>query len=127
MAAIFTVDSSYAQNTTDQATQIVRGTITLSGNYGTGSSHGDTLSFANIYGIQSNSAPLRVLIYEQPAPGTAPSFYEAVYQKQATTATIANGAVNFNLAGVEYSQGTSYSGAIATAVWKCEAVFNCYV
>ena len=124
MAAVATVDSSYAQNDTTQSTQIVRGTVTLSGNYGTGSSHGDTLSFAKIYGIQSTSVPLRVFIYEQPPAGTAPSFYSAVYQKGTT---IANGAVNFSLAGTEYTEGSAYSGAIATAVWKFEAVFSTFV
>jgi len=124
MAATATVDSSYAQNDTTQATQIVRGTITLSGNYGTVSSHGDTLSFAGIYGIQSGSIPLAVFIYEQPPAGTAASMYSAVYQKGTS---IANGAVNFSLAGTEYTEGSAYSGAISTAVWKFEAVFPTFV
>ena len=124
MATAVTVDSSYAQNDTTHSTQSVRGTVTLSGNYGSASSHGDTLSFASVYGIQSRSVPLRVSIYEQPATGTAPSFYEAVYQ-QGTT--IANGAVNFSKAGTEYSEGSAYTGAIASAVWKFEAVFPTFV
>ena len=99
------------------------GTLTLSGNYGTSGSHGDTLSFANIQGILTQSSPIHVEVYEQPAPGVAPSFYAAVFQKKASGATIANGAVNFNLAGTEYTQGSAYSGAIATAVWKFKAWF----
>jgi len=101
------------------AEAIYQGTLTLSGNYGTGSSHGDTLSFAS-GSILSNSVPNRVEIYEQPAAGTAPSFYSAIFQPGTT---IANGAVNFSLAGTEYTQGTAYSGAIATAVWKFRAWF----
>jgi hypothetical protein len=124
MAAIATIDSSYAQNDTTQATQIVRGTITLSGNYGTGTSHGDTLSFANIYGIQSRSIPLRVFIYEQPPAGTAPSYYHAVFQ-QGTT--IADGAVNFSLSGTEYTEGSAYAGVLASAVWKFEAIFPTFL
>jgi hypothetical protein len=118
------VDSTYARNDTTQATQIVRGTLTLSGNYGTNSSHGDTLSFAGIFGIQSRSVPLRVLIYEAPPAGTAPSFYSAVFQPGTTNA---NGAVNFSLAGTEYTEGNAYSGAISTAIWKFEAVFPVFV
>jgi len=124
MAITVATTSSYAQNDVTSATQIVRGTLTLSGNYGTGSSHGDTVSFASLYGIQSHSTPLRVFIYEQPPAGTAPSFYSAVYQKGTT---IANGAVNFSLAGTEYTQGSAYAGAISTATWVFEAVFSTFV
>jgi hypothetical protein len=124
MATALAVTSSYAQNDVTSATQIVRGSMTLSGNYGTGSSHGDTVSFANIYGIQSQSIPLRVFIYEAPPSGTAPSFYEANYCPGTTNA---NGVVNFSLAGTEYSEGTAYSGALASAVWKFEAVFPAFV
>ena len=124
MAVAVSVDSSYAQNDTTQATQVVRGTLTLSGNYGGASTHCDTVSFANVYGIQSRSVPGRVFIYEQPAAGTAPSFYSAVYQKGTT---IANGAVNFSLAGSDYTEASAYSGAIASAVWKFEAIFPCFL
>jgi hypothetical protein len=100
--------------------QIYQGALTLSGNYGGAASHGDTLSFANIFGLLSQRPPLKVEIYEQPAAGVAPSFYSAVFQ---LGTTIANGAVNFSLAGTEYTQGTAYAGAIATAVWKFRAWF----
>lgn len=121
---VATVDTSYlgAQDNS-QSEQFYVGTLTLSGNYGTSSSHGDTLSFASVQNLLSNSAPIRVEIYEQPAPGTAPSYYAAVYQKKATGATIANGAVNFSLAGTEYTEASAYSGVIATAVWKFRAWF----
>ena len=122
MAIAAKIDSTYAVNDTTQATQIVRGTLTLSGDYGSGTSHGDTCNFG-IYGIQSKTL-LRCFIYEEPAAGTAPSFYTAVYQ-QGTT--IENGAVNFALAGTEYTEGSAYSGAIASAVWKFEAVFQAFV
>jgi hypothetical protein len=121
---VATIDTAYlgASDNTDRE-QFYVGTLTLSANYGTSSSHGDTCSFSNVQGLQSQSAPTRVEIYEQPAPGTAPSYYSAVYQKKATGATIANGAVNFALAGTEYTQGSAYSGVIATAVWKFRAWF----
>lgn len=121
---VATLDTGYLGSSDNtQSEQFYEGTLTLSSNYGTSSSHGDTLSFSSVQGLQSQSAPIRVEIYEQPAPGTAPSFYSAVYQKKATGATIANGAVNFSLAGTEYTQGSAYSGVIATAVWKFRAWF----
>jgi hypothetical protein len=120
MATSISVDkgSSGVPDTTGYEA-IYQGTITLSGNYGTSTSHGDTLSFSNA-SILSNSVPNRVEIYEQPAAGTAPSFYTAVYQPGST---IANGAVNFSLAGTEYTEASAYSGAIASAVWKFRAWF----
>ena len=121
MATSIAVDNSILPNGADVTNreQFYTGTITLSGNYGGASSHGDTLSFANS-NIISNSVPIKVEIYEQPAAGTAPSFYTAVYQ---IGTTIANGAVNFALAGTEYTQASAYSGAIASAVWKFRAWF----
>lgn len=105
---------------TTQREQFYTGTLTLSGNYGGASTHGDTCSFGNISGLLSQSVPIRVEIYEQPAAGTAPSFYTGVYQ---LGTTIANGAVNFSLAGIEYTQASAYSGAVSTAVWKFRAWF----
>ena len=116
-----TLDNSILPNGGDvtQREQFYTGTIALSGNYGGGATHGDTLNLA-IPGVSSNSVPTRVEIYEQPSAGTAPSFYTGVYQKGTT---IANGAVNFSLAGVEYAEGTAYAGALAAAVWKFRAWF----
>jgi hypothetical protein len=126
MATVVTVDPTYARNDTSQSTQIVRGTITLSGNYGTSTSHGDTLSFANVYGIQSRSIPLRVFIYEQPAAGVAPTFFEATYQAGTTNA---NGAVNFQKGGTELTEAVAYSSANvgSPAIWKFEAIFPTFV
>jgi hypothetical protein len=95
--------------------------LALSGNYGGGATHGDTLSFANIFGLLSQKVPLTVKIYEQPPAGTAPSFLNAVF---CPGTTIANGVVSFSSTfGTEYTQGSAYSGAIATAVWKFRAWF----
>lgn len=100
--------------------QLYQGTLVLSGNYGGAATHGDTLSFANISGLLSQTVPLAVEIYEQPAAGVAPSFYSAIFQPGST---IANGAVNFSLNGVEFTQGNAYSGVLAAAVWKFRAWF----
>lgn len=124
MAIAVAITSSYAQNDTTQATQIVRGTLTLSGNYGGASTHGDTCSFANVYGIQSRSVPIRVFIYQQPASGTAPGNCTGTY---CPGTTIANGVVSFANAGSELSGGSAYTGATASAVWVFEAVFPLYL
>ena len=124
MAIAVSIDKTYAQNDTSQATQIVRGTLTLTGTYGTASSHGDTVDFSKVYGIQSRSIPRRVFVYEAPPSGTAPSMYMAVFCPGTTNA---NGVVSFSLAGTEYTEASSYSGAISTAVWKFEAIFPTFV
>ena len=103
--------------------QIYQGTLTLSGNYGGAATHGDTLSFANIFGLLSTKIPLKVEIYEQPPAGTAPSFFNAVF---CPGTTIANGVVSVATAyGTEYTQGNAYSGVapLAAAVWKFRAWF----
>ena len=101
--------------------QVYQGTLTLSANYGGAATHGDTLSFSNIFGLQSQKVPLKVEIYEQPPAGTAPSFLQAVF---CPGTTIANGVLSFSSAfGTEYTQGSAYAGAIATAVWKFRAWF----
>ena len=63
----------------DAYTVTVFGTFTLSGNYGTSSSNGDTLNLSNLFyqGLQgpSNQVPIEVRISEAPAAGTAASGY----------------------------------------------------
>lgn len=127
MAITATIDSSYAQNDTTQATQIARGTLHFSGNY---VANGDTLSFANLYGIQSLTTPLRVFVYEAPPAGTAPSGY--LY-------TFAPGTSNANGKLVVMNTGAALSGplgqlgagaypaAITGAVVKFEAIFTPFV
>jgi hypothetical protein len=123
MITIGALAGGQAQNDTTQATQIVRAPITLSGNYGSSSptdTHGDTLSFSGVFGIQSNSIPIRVFVYQQPASGTAPGNCTGVYCP-GTTAN--NGVISFANAGTELTRGSAYAGAAASAVWVIEAVF----
>ena len=120
MAAVFTIDPVLGSSDVTQDESFYTGTITLSGSYGGGATHGDTLSFANVKGLQSLRVPLKVSIYEQPPAGTAPSYYAAVFCPGTTQA---NGVVNFSLAGTEYPEGTTYTGVLSTAVWKCRCWF----
>jgi hypothetical protein len=105
---------------TTQATQIARFSITLTGNYGSSGSHGDTLDFGKVYGIQSQAVPIRVFVYQQPASGTAPGNCTAIF---CPGTTIHNGVVSFFNAGTELTGGSAYTGATAAAVWVVEAVF----
>lgn len=116
-----------AANDTTQATQVVRFPITLSANYGATSptdTHGDTIDFGKVYGIQSQSVPIRVAVYQQPASGTAPGNCTGVF---CPGTTIHNGVISFANAGTELTRGSAYTGAASTAVWVVEAVFPAFV
>lgn len=123
MAIAVAINQTQTIYDTTSQTQIVRGTLTLTGTYGATSpadTHGDTCSFGGLYGIQSNSVPLRVLVYQAPASGTAPGNCTGVF---CPGTTIANGVVSFANAGTELTRNSAYTGAASTAVWKFEAVF----
>lgn len=98
---------------------VYQGTLTLTGNYGGSTTHGDTLNLGNA-SIVSNAVPLRVEIYQQPASGTAPGNCTGVY---CPGTTIANGVVSFANGGTELTGGSAYTGATSTAVWKFRAWF----
>jgi hypothetical protein len=114
----------YAANDTTQATQVARFPITLSGNYGGANTHGDTIDFGTVYGIQSQSVPIRVLVYQQPPAGTAPGNCTAIF---CPGTTIHNGVISFANAGTELTEDAAYEGAAAAAVWFVEAVFPAMV
>jgi len=127
MAIAVTIDQTYAQNDTTQSTQIVRGTLHFTGNYVT---NGDILSFANVYGIQSTSVPLRVFVYEAPPAGTAPGGYEYVF---CPGTTIANGKLVVLVGAAAISlpmaqlAAAAYPAGITGGVVKFEAIFNTFV
>jgi hypothetical protein len=120
MAIAAKMISSYAQNDTTQSTQIVRLALTLTGNYGGSTTHGDTIDLGTVYGIQSQSVPIRVFVYQQPAAGTAPGNTTGIF---CPGTTIHNGVISFANAGTELTGGAAYTGAAAAAVWVVEAVF----
>lgn len=124
MATAITLNKNIPIGDTTSATQVVRGTVALTGNYGAASGHGDILSFANIYGIQSRSIPLNVIFTETPPAGTAPSGYLFGF---APGTTNANGKLTI-MSGVatEYSQGSAYSAALTGAVVSFVAYFPIY-
>lgn len=86
--------------------QVVEGTMTLSGNYGTASSHGDPVDFSSAF-IQSDYSPTFVVIKEDQGAGNAPLGLKFNY---ATGTTIANGVLQINNGTTEITEGTAYSG-----------------
>ena len=103
MSAIATVTQPYIDST--QNLFIVYGTIALTGDYGSGSSHGDTLDLSQL-GVPSDQLPLSVDIYEQSPAGGVPSGNIFRYMFGTTQA---NGSLSvFTAAGSEFSEGTDY-------------------
>ena len=115
----FSAGSQVADKT--QGAIIVYGTATLSGNYGTASSHGDPFDFTTIAPPFSwgDQAPSRVEVYEQPAAGVAALGYRLVYCPGPTLAapTQAGGVLcilgtgaSSGQGGTELTEGSAYSG-----------------
>ena len=109
------INSDFTQNQ-----NVVDGSFSFGGNYGTAGSHGDTLPLSTICpGIASSSVPLRVEIWEQPAVGAAPTGY--VFQYVPNT-TIDNGLIQVLECGgsgapmQEITQGAPYPSALGGVV-----------
>jgi hypothetical protein len=103
------------------STFIAYGTIAVSGNYGSASSHGDTLDLSAL-GAPSGQPPLEVKIWESQSPGTSQSGWLFMYN---TGTTQANGNVQMFGTGTasgdalnEYSEGSAYSSATPAAPTK---------
>jgi hypothetical protein len=90
---------------TTMAQTVVDFVVTLTGNYGSGASHGDTLDLSKL-GAASNSVPIAVQLFEASPAGAAPSGNIFRYMPGTTQA---NGVLNvFTAAGAEYTQGSAY-------------------
>lgn len=126
MATAVTPNAGLAQSDSTQATQIVRGKIALTGNYGGANTHGDTLNLG-FYGVQSNNPPLRVLIYENPPAGTAPSGYALGYAPGTDPTngvlTVFGTGAAAGGPGQEFTEASAYDAALLAAVIEFEAVF----
>lgn len=103
-----------------QNEEIVEGTLTLSGNYGTASSHGDTINFAND-AIKSSLPPRRVEVFENQGSasagvGNAPLGYQYNYaqgtrQENGLLQVLGTPASGGATTGAtEFTQGSAYSG-----------------
>jgi hypothetical protein len=117
MAASFALDNSVLPQGGDATgrEQFYVGTITFSASYTTG---GDTLSF-DVSGVQSNAAPVRVEIYEEPTSANVALGYTFVYAKGSTAA---NGKIQiFSTFGGAFSG--SYGTTFANTIVKARAWF----
>ena len=96
-------------------------TVTLTGNYGGGATHGDTLNLQSLGdALKSTQLPTWVEFEEFPAAGTAPTGYLFGF---AVGTTQANGLLTIfnNLA--ELTQGSAYSAGLLAAVIRGRAWF----
>jgi len=97
--------------------QIYQGTLTFSGNYASG---GDALSFANISGLLSQTAPLHVEVYEEPSTAQTATNYKFIYAKGPK---ISSGLLSvFVNTGAQFSAG-AYGTTFATTTIKFRAWF----
>ena len=126
MAVAVSIDKTNpAQNEADISVQQVRGVFTLSGNYGGAATHGDTVNFSSVYGIQSRSKPIKVEVYEAPAAGTVPTGYIFTY---CPGSNATNGVLNICTAiGTELAQASAYAAALTNAAIRFEALFPAFV
>jgi hypothetical protein len=100
---------------TTKSTQIVRGTIALTGSYPAG---GDTLNLSG-FPVQSAAGPVVVWFTEVPSSTVTPSGYGLYYQPGTT---LANGKLRItSTGGTEFSTG-AYSASLLQAVIFFEAV-----
>jgi len=129
MAITATLTTGLALNDTTQATQIVRGTLTFSGSYVLG---GDLMPL-NLYGVQSNYIPVRVLVYDYPAVGGTPTGYEFVYLSGTDPSNgrlyilqsgIAFSAPNAQVPANTYATLGNIAAASAAGAIQFEAVFQ---
>jgi len=121
MAITNVLQKLLAVNDSTEQYQIVRGQLKLTGNYGGAATHGDTVTFSNVYGIQSRQIPVHIDIYEAPPAGTLPTGYIFWYCPGTTQN---NGVLNIMSGPAsEYSQGSAYNAALLGAVIYYEAWF----
>lgn len=113
---------------TTQATQIVRGSIALSGSYVTG---GDALSFVG-NPVQSNQRPISVRFWEEPAEGTVPTALVFSYRNVSAKPNVSNGVLQIQGAGTMSSgvptagdelAASTYPSILTGTVLEFEAIF----
>lgn len=112
VSSIVASDPSQGLDAT-QNEQIVEGTLTLSGNYGGGSTHGDTINFAGPL-VSTQQPPRKVDIFQVPTSGTGPIHYAFLYG-QGTTQLNGVLIVVDTTTGLEISEGAGYPAALTAA------------
>ena|ERR1700678_3372478 len=107
MSAAATILGTLPQFDNTRGQQIVDFAVALTGNYGTASSHGDTLDLSQL-GADSNELPIVVEFFETTQAGDAGS---GLVFRYAPGTTQANGALQvWDIAtAAELSEGSAYS------------------
>src|ERR1700744_3011096 len=119
MAATVTFRKTIQLSDTTQATEIVRGTIALSGNYP--GPTGDPLNLGTSKGSLSAKVPVVVFFTETPSSTVTPSGY-GIYYMPGTNPK--NGFLRFtSAAGTELATG-AYPAALLQANIAFEAIFS---
>lgn len=118
MAATVTFRKVLPVADSTQSTQILRGTIVLTGSYTSG---GDTLNLGGKLGALSAKVPVLVFFTETPSATVTPSGYQFYYQP-GTNPT--NGKLRVTQsAGTEFAAG-AYSASLLQANVAFEAIFQ---
>lgn len=122
MAATVAISGVISTPDTTQKQLFIDFTVVLTGNYGGGATHGDTLNLQSLGdALKSTQLPTWVEFGEYPPSGTAPTGYQFGY---APGTTQANGVLTI-MGGpaTEYAEGTAYSAALLAAVIRGRAWF----
>ena len=112
-----------------RTSQIVEGTLTLTGSYGGAATHGDTVNF-EIPQVISDLLPKKVEVFESPAAGTAALGYIYIFCPGTTLANgvlqiLGTGAASQD-GGTELTEASTYAGqtpSLAGAVLRFKAWF----
>jgi hypothetical protein len=121
MSATAAISGVLSTPDTTQKQLFIDFTVTLTGNYGGGATHGDTLNLQSLGdALKSTQLPNWVEFGEYPPSGTAPTGYLFGY---APGTTQANGVFTIFNNLTEYTQGSAYSAGLLAAVIRGRAWF----
>lgn len=134
MAAAVAISGVISTPDTTQKQLFIDFTVTLTGDYGGGATHGDTLNLQSLGdALKSTALPNWVEFGEYPPAGTAPTGYTFGYGVGTTQAngviTIMGGTPTGDapLPPAEYPEGTAYSAELLAAVIRGRAWFPCEI
>lgn len=103
---------------------IAEGTIALTSNYGGASTHGDTCDLTQFGdALKTSNLPTKVEIWEDPASGTVPTFYQFVF---CPGTTLKNGVVSIGSNLVEYTEASAYSAGLLAAALRIRVYAPAY-
>lgn len=103
---------------------IAEGTIALTANYGGSATHGDTCDLTQLGdALKTSNLPTKVEVWEDPAAGTVPTFYQFVF---CPGTTLKNGVVSIGSNLTEYTQASAYSAGLLAAALRIRVYAPAY-